>query len=224
MNLYIDDIDCDTYIGETHGLAKMSISQPAPTPSIPTTLGSRIDNKATVVGVLQDHEGNDYVLAVVDAAYRSGSPMAWSVNCINTSLQDNFNVTAILADHHTGKYNTDLILDTYTPTDYPAFNSAKNACNVTVGSNTYYSVLPSINELNLLYINKIELDTYDPTLSQYSSRSISNFVFGGDGSWSSNEKDSNYVWYVHRNGNTYLTDKDSDEFLGVCPVICIPLD
>lgn len=48
-------------IGETHALAKMYASQPAPTPSIPTTLGERIDNKATVVGVLQDHEGNDYV-------------------------------------------------------------------------------------------------------------------------------------------------------------------
>lgn len=189
---------------------------------IPTTLGSRIDNKATVVGVLQDHEGNVYVLAVVDAAYRSGSGMAWGKN-VDTPLQNNDDSTAALADHHTGKYNTDLILSTYTATDYPAFNFARNACTVTIGSNTYYSVLPSLNELQMLYDNKDSLDQYDPTVSEYSSRSMSTFTCGGlAGLWSSTEEidkawSINYVDVVSNGGK-----RNTGPF-GVCPVICIPL-
>ena len=157
--------------------------------TIPTTLGSRIDNKATVVGVLQDHEGNDYVLAVVDAAYRSGSGIKWSLKTVDTPLQNNADSTAALADHHTGKYNTDLILSTYTATDYPAFEFARNACTVSIGGDTYYSVLPSINELQLLNDNKSVLDQYDPTINEYASRSMNIFHCGGSfGLRSSNEK------------------------------------
>lgn len=184
---------------------------------IPTTLGSRIDNKATVVGVLQDHEGNDYVLAVVDAAYRSDSPIAWSTQTIDTPLINN------RKDSHTGKYNTDLILSTYTPTDYPAFNFARNACTVTIGNNTYYSALPNAIELEMLYNNKDVLDQYDPTVNEYTSRSMSNFKCGGTrGLWSSSEGDSKMVYDYRTNGSgmIYKTLSNQD---GVCPVICIPL-
>ena len=195
----------------------------SPSPSIPTTLGSRIDNKATVVGVLQDHEGNDYVLAVVDAIYRSSSAMVWSTQDINTPLQNNDDSTAALADHHTGKYNTDLILSTYTATDYPAFNFARNACSVTIGSNTYYSVLPSLIELQLLYNNKDVLDQYDPTASTYSDRTMKKFNFGAYGAWSSTEKSSYTVWYVYNDGCASFNDRYIHDSYGVCPVICIPL-
>ena len=190
-------------------------------PSIPTTLGSRIDNKATVVGVLQDHEGNDYVLAVVDAVYRSGEAMAWGTNGVDTPLQDNHDSTAALADKHSGKYNTDLILSTYTPTDYPAFNFARNACTVTINGNTYYSVLPSLIELRMLYNNKNVLDQYDPTVSEYSSRSMSSFVFGATVAWSSTEYFSNGAWFFSGGAGTFV--KNDAINLGVCPVICIPL-
>lgn len=200
------------------------ISVNEPTPSIPTTLGSRIDNKATVVGVLQDHEGNDYVLAVVDAAYRSGKAMAWGPTTVDTPLQNNADSTAALADHHTGKYNTDLILSTYTATDYPAFNFARNACSVTIGNNEYYSVLPNLSELQMLYNNKDVLDQYDPTVSDYSSRSMSTFKFGAFGSWSSAEISSNNAWYINNNGDMkYYFNKYYTQVSGVCPVICIPL-
>jgi len=198
-------------------------SAPTPTPSIPTTLGSRIDNKATVVGVLQDHEGNDYVLAVVDAAYRAGSGMKWSEYTSDSVLQNNDDSTEALEDNHSGKYNTDLILSTYTPTDYPAFNFARNACTVTINGTTYYSVLPNLIELQLLYNNKNVLDQYDPTVSEYSSRSMSEFKFGANGSWSSTEKDSERSWSIFYDGDAGDGYKPVDLGYGVCPVICIPL-
>ena len=192
--------------------------------SIPTTLGSRIDNKATVVGVLQDHEGNDYVLAVVDAAYRSSSAIAWGVIFgVDTPLQNNPNSTEALADHHSGKYNTDLILSNYTATDYPAFNFARNACSVTIGNNTYYSALPSLRELQMLYNNKDVLDQYDPTASAYTNRTMSEFKFGTDGSWSSTEMNITSAWFIRFDGFVSDNFKNDTNFYGVCPVICIPL-
>ena len=190
---------------------------------IPTTLGSRIDNKATVVGVLQDHEGNDYVLAVVDAAYRSGSSIAWSRGSEDTPLQSHSSSTSALADHHTGKYNTDLILSNYTATDYPAFNFARNACSVTIGNDTYYSVLPNLIELQMLYNNKDVLDQYDPTVSQYSNRSMSTFKFGASGAWSSAERNLGGAWLIFNYGDEDYGGKGNDNRYGVCPVICIPL-
>lgn len=190
---------------------------------IPTTLGSRIDNKATVVGILQDHEGNDYVLAVVDAAYRSDSGMDWSTGMVDTPLQNNADETYAYSDRHTGKYNTDLILSTYTATDYPAFNFARNACSVTIRNNTYYSVLPSLRELKVLYNNKDVLDQYDPTVSQYSYRSMSIFKCGSrTGLWSSTERNIGFVWVISNEGSV-KRDTKIDDYCGVCPVICIPL-
>lgn len=190
---------------------------------IPTTLGSRIDNKATVVGVLQDHEGNDYVLAVVDAAYRSDTGLSWGQYDVDTPLQDDENKSDVLADHHTGKYNTDLILSTYNASDYPAFNIARNACTVTIGNNTYYSVLPSLIELQLLWNNKDVLDQYDPTVSQYSNRSMSEFSFGHYGSWASNEEYKWNGWRINYVGEIFYDSKNIDHYYSVCPVICIPL-
>jgi len=198
----------------------------SPTPSVPTTLGSRIDDKATVVGVLQDHEGNDYVLAVVDAAYRSNSGMAWGQKGVDTPLQNSTNYeVSDKADHHTGKYNTDIILSTYEASNYPAFNFAINACSVTIGSNTYYSVLPSMNELNLIYENKDVLDQYDPTVIQYSSRSLSTFKCGGlFGLLSSNECNSEIACSLSPSGTRFnRVIKNESNLNGVCPVICIPL-
>lgn len=196
---------------------------------IPTTLGSRIDNKATVVGVLQDHEGNDYVLAVVDAAYRSGEAMTWGDE-VDTPLQNNYKQTNAEADHHTGKFNTDLILSTYTAIDYPAFNFARNACTVTIGNNTYYSVLPNFIELQMLYNNKDVLDQYDPTATTYSDRTMSGFEFGASGSWSSTEGSSvldrdkgRYAWMIIKTGGIAGYHKNETNICGVCPVICIPL-
>ena len=209
---------------------KSSPTPPGPTPSIPTTLGSRIDDKATVVGVLQDHEGNDYVLAVVDAAYRSNRWYYWckdrNIDTPLSNLGYPGNPAEVLEDNHTGEYNTDVILNTYTASDYPAFNFARNACNVEINGVTYVSSLPSLRELKLIYDNKETLDTYDPTLEDYPDASLSGFSFGASaGAWSSSEMNGNSAWFIRNlNGDilihAYYKDDNGN---GICPVICIPL-
>ena len=150
--------------------------------------------------------------------------MAWLTQRVNTPLIEHDKETDAKADHHTGKYNTDLILSTYTATKCPAFNFARNACTVTIGSNTYYSVLPNLIELQMLYDNKDVLDQYDPTVSEYSNRSMSGFTCGAlYGLLSSTELNSIFAWFILNNGEVNGNIKDDTSLGGVCPVICIPL-
>lgn len=194
--------------------------------SIPTTLGSRIDDKATVVGVLQDHLGNDYILAVVDAQYRSDSPYPWGPRGEDSSIAETDDTQTVINDAHSGEYNTNLMASDHTLSYAPAFNVARNACVVVVNGNIYQSCLPSMRELELIRVNRQELDTYDPTLSFYSARSLTDFTCGGTrGVWASNEINTTGAWVDSANGPDYLwgRDKANNTDWGVCPVICIPL-
>ena len=197
---------------------------PQPTPS-GTTLHQydRVDGKATVAGFWTDGNGQRYAVCVVDAQYRSGGAIKWSNSYTDTSLS-NYSTSALaLAASESGTYNTDTILDNYTATDYPAFNFAHNACTVSIDNKTFESCLPNLAELNILYQDRTTLDTYDQTLSSYSARSLSSWHFGQDGAWSSNEKDSDYAWYINNYGNC-LTLVKYQSGTGVCPIIEIPVD
>jgi hypothetical protein len=67
------------------------------------------------------------------------------------------------------------------------------------------------------------LDQYDPTVSEYSDRSMSRFTFGGDGAWTSSECSDRYAWGIFYNNQSNDSDKGATGLFGVCPVICIPL-
>jgi hypothetical protein len=182
----------------------------------------RVDGKATVADFWTDGNGQRYAVCVVDAAYRSGSTMIWG-RTVDTLLPDYPDFNNAYGATESGTYNTDTILNNYTPTDYPAFNFARNACTVTVDNKTFVSCLPNFRELYRLRLDKVTLDTYDPTLSNYSSRSLTNFRFGGAGAWSSNEYNSNYAWCLGPSDYGNGVIKSSQSY-GVCPVIEIPVD
>lgn len=200
----------------------------------PTTGGTtlhqydRVNGKATVAGFWTDGNGQRYAVCVVDAAYRSGSVMAWGAYGTDTMLPSYTSSSAALAAGESGTYNTDIILNNYTSTDYPAFNFAKNACTVTLDNQNFESCLPNLVELKMLYDDRTTLDTYDPTLSSYSSRSLTEFSFGGwestKGAWSSNEYSNYWSWLIYSNGNLGSDNKHNSSFFGVCPIIEIPVD
>lgn len=188
----------------------------------------RVDGKATVAGFWTDGGGQRYAVCVVDAAYRSGSVMAWGNYGVDTPLPNYTSSSAALAAGESAIYNTDTILNNYTPTDYPAFNFARNACSVTLEETTYNSQLPNLAELQMIYNDRITLDTYDPTLSSYSSRSLTEFSFGSwestKGAWTSNEYSNYWSWLIYSNGNFGQDNKHNSSFFGVCPIIEIPVD
>lgn len=196
----------------------------APPPSDTTLhLYDRVDDKATVAGFWTDGEGWRYAICVVDAAYRSGSALAWSTYEVDTVLPNYSSVSEALEASECSNYNTETILNIYAPNDYPAFKFARFACMVTVEGRTYLSQLPNLAELKMIYDDRVTLDTYDPTLSEYSSRSLTSFQFDGSGgAWSSTEHSSGFAWDIFYDGS--LGAADSSGTRGVCPVIEIRVD
>ena len=183
----------------------------------------RVDGKATVAGFWTDGNGQRYAVCVADAQYRSGAHM-WSESQDDTPLPNYSSSSAALAAGESGTYNTDTILNNYTATDYEAFNIARNACTVTVDNKTFTSCLPNLKELDMLYKDRNTLDTYDPTLSSYSSRSLSTWDIGGNSNyncWSSTEVDLDAGWSLESGSLKKYTKYYS---FGVIPIIEIPVD
>lgn len=185
----------------------------------------RVDGKATVAGFWTDGNGQRYAVCVADAAYRSGH-QTWSNVTVDTPLPNYNSSTAALAAGESGTWNTDTILNNYTPSDYPAFNIARNACTVSMGNKTFESCLPNAAELQMIYNDKATLDTYDTTLTEYPNNSLATWNIGGNSSsycWSSNEYLSSLTWLLYSSGSWYYGEKN-DYYNGVIPIIEIPVD
>lgn len=185
----------------------------------------RVDGKATVAGFWTDGNGQRYAVCVVDAAYRSGSKY-WSITAVDTSLPNYKSLEAVLAAGESGTWNTDTILNNYTPSDYPAFNVARNACTVSVDGQTFESCLLNAAELLMINTDRAALDTYDTTLTEYPNNSLSGWNIEGNSGgycWTSNEFNDDSAWQKPigkpwGNGNKYNNN------IGVIPVIEIPVD
>lgn len=184
----------------------------------------RVDGKATVAGFWTDGGGQRYAVCVVDAAYRSWG-QKWSTVVVDTSLPNYSSSEAVLAAGESGTYNTDTILNNYTATDYPAFNVARNACTVTVDNQTFASCLPNTAELQMIWNVRATLDTYDTTLSEYPSYSLSTWNMGlnsGSRVWSSSEYSSGIAWAFKSSGYCdWFTESNGD---GIIPIFEIPVD
>lgn len=194
-------------------------------PEIPT-YGSRLQNKATAVGILSDQNNNQYVLAVVDAVYRSDTGYTWGPRGEDSSIDDYAadNYDGIVADTCSGEYNTHLMETDHNLTYAPAFEFARNACTLSLNNKIYHSCLPTIRELEMIRAVKEDLDTYDPTLTSYPDRSLTLFTCGGtNGVWASNEINTTGAWADSANGIYGLFGRDKSSPWGVIPVFCIPV-
>ena len=184
----------------------------------------RVDGKATVAGFWTDGNGTKYAVVVADAAYRSGGQQ-WSTTAVDTLLPNYTSSSAVLASGKSGTWNTDTILNNYTPTNYPAFNVARNACTVTVDNQAFVSCLPNAAEVQMIYNDKATLDTYDTTLTDYPNNSLSTWNIGGNSESAivtSNEHNTYNSWYVYHTGLVDYTGKK--DYYGIIPIIEIPVD
>lgn len=185
-------------------------------------LYDRVDDKATVAGFWTDGNGQRYAVCVADAAYRQRY-ISWG-GIVDTSLPNYSSASAALTASGSGTWNTDTIINNYTPTDYPAFNVARNALTITVDNQTFTSCLPNAAELLMVSGDYSTLDTYDPTVSQYSSNSLDSLLYNNFHCWSSTEYNSRYAWYYSNNAIGYSLGKTTSQNFGVCPIIEIPVD
>ena len=188
-------------------------------------LYDRVDGKGTVVGFWTDGNGTKYAVVVADAQYRSGGQKWNNKNGTNTPLPNYDSSSAALAAGESGTYNTDTVLNTYTATDYPAFNKARNATTVMIDDKTFVSCLPNVFELQMIWNDRSTIDTYDTTLTEYPSNDLTTWNIGGNSynyCWSSNEKNANYAWYVNSSNTVgnYLRDRT----YGIIPIFEIPVD
>lgn len=198
-------------------------STPVIIPPSELKFGDRIDNKATVVGTYNSNDLGTVVYAVLDAQYR-GANIAWASGLfgIDTGLP-NYSVVPEEQNHESATYNTDYIINNYSDKATEAFTFCRNIEPLTYNGNSYNCQLPNGNELLEIFNKKAELDTLDPTAETNSTNKLSNWGFGCDYVWWSNEDGSYNALGLHPIGSWETPLKNSAKG-GVCPIIEIPIN
>ena len=210
------------------------------TPIQSWALGDRLDNKATFVGYFDSVNPDDnttqrYAYFVVDAQYRSSSAVkdnTGGVLSADSPIPVYSTYTDITAATESATYNCTKLTPS---TNFPPIDFAK-AVSVNYNGNTYYGVIPNAAEILEIYNNRETLDTYDPTITDYSSLSLTE--------WASSEKSR--IWTSTAgnastgNGLTFWAKKktgtgsnawylpsqiNNPNFSAMaCPIIEIPVD
>ena len=201
------------------------------------TIGDRLGGVATFVTYYTDAAGQKYAVFVADAKYRIGN-CTWGRNeaeglpryetCPNTEALSNLSAT----------YMTQFILDNYyyanmTTDPYPAFKAVRDSVSIpTLGLNGLASVANCF-EVQKIFDNRVILDSFDPTLDNYTMNALTTWNMAGSSSnyvWCSNPYNNNRAWRLHSNGgwsygggwNDY-GDRDGYRY-GFLPVFEIPVN
>jgi len=158
--------------------------------------GDRLDNKATYIGTFHAQDPNqtaqDYAVFVLDAQYRDIK----YIGDLTASLAGlpEYTTSNVISDaHESATYNTNIVINNVNSNLIPAFTFA-HSMSVVVNGTTFYGQIPNCYELDVIWKNKTEIDNADPTVSSYSTMSISNFG-GGNFACGSNFADNYDLGY-----------------------------
>lgn len=158
--------------------------------------GDRLDNKATYIGTFHAQDPNqtaqDYAVFVLDAQYRDIK----YIGDLTASLAGlpEYTTSNVISDaHESATYNTNTVINNINSNLIPAFTFA-HSMSVVVNGTTFYGQIPNCYELDVIWKNKTEIDNADPTVSSYSTMSISNFG-GGNFACGSNFADNYDLGY-----------------------------
>lgn len=210
------------------------------TPLQQWTLGDRLDNKATFVGYFDsvDPDTNTaqrYAYFVLDAAYRSTSKVKDNTNYVlsaDSPIPVNATYTEALARTESATYNCTKLEAAGT---FPTVDFAK-AVSVNYNGTTYYGVIPNATELLEIYNNRETLDTYDPTITDYTTLSLTEWASGQSSRvWTSNGANSSAengltFWQKKKTGTGsnawYLPGQNNNLNFSAAafPIIEIPVD
>lgn len=193
--------------------------------------GDRIDNKATVVGTFESSDLGTVVFAVLDAQYRGNVRYGIEFLKKEFGLPRYMSQDAALNAKESATYNTNYIINNY---NRVRKNNAFVFCRDILVGDTECQ-LPNLYELQQIYKNREQLDALDPTVNENPTKTLSKWIFSDktDGAaWSSTEghgygegADINGCFWVITNLGICLGfTADSDNSLGVIPIIEIPVD
>lgn len=214
---------------------------PTTSPDGVYTFGDRIGGIATFVGYFDStdpntQENKKLAFFVLDAKYRtSGKNIeTWWNAYYNWGLPQYSNSTLALNAKESATYNTQYLFDNFTvnTNTFKPLYYARNAATIEVDGKYYSSQLPNIYELQQIYINRVNLDTFDPTLENYPTNNLSDWNMSystyeyNTGCHSSTENSDSGVWVIRRDGSVTITSKStSSEYrLGIIPIFEIPVN
>lgn len=149
------------------------------------SLGDRIGGIASFVCYFnstnpETNVDTKYAVFVLDAQYRNASKLGCPNTYQNLMPQYTFSdMATALTRKESATWNTNTIINgvsAYSET-CPAFTLCRQV-SVTLGGQTYQGQLPNMYELYQIWQNKATLDTLDPTLASYSSKSLTSWNMG----------------------------------------------
>lgn len=194
------------------------------------SLGDRIGDIASFVCYFnstnpETNVDTKYAVFVLDAKYRTRTTLG---TFGSLTYYDNGNLQTAIDRTISATYNNNTIINSAT-TSTPAVTHCRQF-SITLGGNVYQAQLPNMNELYNIWQNRTQLDTFDPTVSDYTSISLTNW--GGSGeypvSFCSNYESPSHV------GNSYTMALSSSGDIayisisggvrGVVPVFEIPVE
>lgn len=204
------------------------------------TFGDRIGGIATFVGYFDStdpntQEAKKLAVFVLDAKYRTNGKNVvtyWDAY-YSWGLPQYSNSTLALNAKESATYNTQYLFDNFTvnTNTFRPLYYARNAATIEVDGKYYSAQLPNLYELQQIYTNRVNLDTFDPTLTNYPTNNLSdwNLSYSTDyynGCWSSTESSSSSVFSIRRDGSITTGSKStgSDNRLGIIPIFEIPVN
>ena len=195
------------------------------TPVEPYPLLSRVKDDSnneigTVSGYHTDANNQKYAVVCLDAQYRLASGQIFQEIGVAvtdlTSAMDN----SVWENTDTATSNCDKIIAFANAQSYTSsgLSHCRNQSFVIDGV-TYYGQLPTVSELQNIYLNRTQINTKDTSASQYSSLVI---PLRSPGSWSSTQANANSFWYKTSDGGvSYNIRRD---YLMIIPVLEIPIN
>lgn len=171
------------------------------------------------------------MFAVLDAQYRGNVRHGSALLKKEFGLPRYMSQDAALNAKESATYNTNYIINNY---NFAGQEDAFVFCKYIFVGDTECQ-LPNLYELQQIYKNREQLDALDPTVNENPTKTLSEWKFGGKSegaAWSSTEGhgygediDMNECFWVITNLGIYLGfTADSDNSIGVIPIIEIPVD
>lgn len=192
-----------------------------PTPTSKYSLLDRVvddsnNSIGTVVGFHIDANNVEYAVVCLDAAYRLSDGKYLSSDALVSGLYSYINQTVYGAPE-TATTNCEAILATAQAQGLTS--SAVSHCRAqtfTIDGVSYAGQLPTLMELVKIFNYRTQVNTLDPTASQYSSLVVPTAT----ACWSSTQGSSLGGFVVRTNGKTDVNNKSIERM--VLPVLEIP--